>query len=260
MDRLSSCYFCGAALDASLSEYPVVPKSLQPDADDQQTVVLCPTCRRKLATVIETVVTAVDDERRDTQRAPDQLEDQSDMMDESGMDPRPDPEDIADANESMDEDDGGLLGGDDDGQSSRSSSTDDKGLLGGDDETQTDRRGGEERTANDRQGREQSTATAESGSKSSTGGDSSNDGPTLTRLEYNKVMRLLQNRELPVDRAEIREVALNAYDIDAGQFEAVIDAAIEKDLIAEESDRDLDESTIDDYAERIERDVIDADE
>lgn len=235
MDRLSSCYFCGAALDASLSEYPVVPKSLRPDVDDQQTVVLCQTCRRKLATVIETVVTAVDDERRDTQRSQDQSADQSGMMDESGMEPRTDPEDIADANESMNEDDGGLLGGADTEQSENASSasTDDSGLLGGDDEGQTDPANAESRSTDDRQRRTRSNEAAESGGSS--GGTDSDDGPSLTRLEYNKVMRLLQNRELPVDRAEIREVALNAYEIDASQFETVIEAAIDKDLIAEEN-------------------------
>jgi len=55
----------------------------------------------------------------------------------------------------------------------------------------------------------------------------------MTKLEYNKVMRLLKNRPFPVDKAEIREVATSAYDIDQSEFEAVIDAAVSRGLIAE---------------------------
>jgi len=55
----------------------------------------------------------------------------------------------------------------------------------------------------------------------------------MTKLEYNKVMRLLKNRPFPVDKAEIREVATSAYDIDQSEFETVIDAAVSRGLIAE---------------------------
>ncbi|MFB6087398.1 MAG: hypothetical protein ABEJ85_02660, partial [Haloarculaceae archaeon] len=61
MDRLSSCYFCGDALDAALDEYPVVPPMLDPDDGSQQTIVLCSDCRRKLEAVLESVVDAVDE-------------------------------------------------------------------------------------------------------------------------------------------------------------------------------------------------------
>ena len=61
MDRLSSCYFCGGALDASLSEHPVVPPELRSADDEGSTVVLCSTCRRKLGAVVEEVVTAARD-------------------------------------------------------------------------------------------------------------------------------------------------------------------------------------------------------
>jgi uncharacterized tellurite resistance protein B-like protein len=47
-------------------------------------------------------------------------------------------------------------------------------------------------------------------------------------------MRLLQNREFPVEMAEIREVATSAYQLSDREFEAVIDAARKRDLIAVE--------------------------
>jgi predicted nucleic-acid-binding protein len=59
----------------------------------------------------------------------------------------------------------------------------------------------------------------------------------MTALEYNKVMRLLQNREFPVDRAEFKVVATNAYQIGDDEFDAVVEAAAKRDLIGLEGDQ-----------------------
>jgi hypothetical protein len=61
MDHLSSCYFCGSALDDPLQEYPVVPEPFR--TDEPTTATLCPTCHQKLDTVLEAVVDAADAER-----------------------------------------------------------------------------------------------------------------------------------------------------------------------------------------------------
>jgi hypothetical protein len=57
---------------------------------------------------------------------------------------------------------------------------------------------------------------------------------SISALEYNKVMRLLQNREFPVDRAEIETVAANAYGLAESDCAAVIDLAIDRGLLREE--------------------------
>jgi hypothetical protein len=181
MDQLSSCYFCGGALDVSLSEYPVVPTELRAESEDSKTVVLCTTCRKKLATVVEEVVAATEG-------------------DDGGFEP------IA-------TEDGPPTAGNDDGGGSDS-------LLSGD-SSSTDRTAGETESA---------AGTTPRGDAST---DDADDGVSLTRLEYNKVMRLLQNREFPVDKSEIREVAVNAYQIRPDEFDTVIDAAVERELIAE---------------------------
>ncbi|WP_254279073.1 hypothetical protein [Haloarcula marina] len=227
MDRLSSCYFCGAALDASLTEYPVVPKRLQSDDATDQTVVLCPTCRRKLATVLKEVVTAVDPE------------DQSGAMDESGMEPQPDPDAVGDANET----DAGLIDGVDEGESTDTDAeaadavteAESGSAPASEPESKSDpadeahpiaEAGADDETAD----RAAETAANAADDDAGTG----DDGPSLTRLEYNKVMRLLQNRQFPVDRNEIREVAINAYDLKPAEFDAVIEAAVERNLIGVE--------------------------
>ena len=188
MSQLSSCYFCGSALDTSLSEYPVVPEELRSGETDDTTVVLCPTCRRKLGTVIEAVVDAAGEGVTTDGTADTDL---------TGEDDRPD----------------------------------DSGLLDGG----TADRGAPSSAGSD------PTPSEPSGTPA---GDTASDDeePTLTNLEYNKVMRLLQNRELPVDRAEIQEVATSAYQISPEEFDTVIQAAIQRDLIAERNGQFVDPS------------------
>ncbi|MFC7072025.1 hypothetical protein ACFQJ7_03940 [Halovenus rubra] len=56
---------------------------------------------------------------------------------------------------------------------------------------------------------------------------------TISALEYNRVMRMLQNREFPVNREEIIVVAANAYDLAESECAEVIDLAVDKDLLDE---------------------------
>jgi hypothetical protein len=281
MDRLSSCYFCGTALDASLSEYPVVPRALQTADTSDRTVVLCPTCRRKLATIVESVVAAAGDADVEGSVAGDAAtlpsaaddEDLSGMFDESGMDPQPDPTELSDANETADDEapveesgaepgtsrstpgtgrsqdeDSDWAGANGERAADGSTVESTAGDRSTDSEPETERNrspDSEPTTARDTRAGVDETASADDGSSSETtggsasgsGGDSSqsadDDGQSLTRLEYNKVMRLLQNRELPVDRADIRTVAVNAYEIEPTEFDTIVDAAIDRDLIAE---------------------------
>ncbi|MFC6864829.1 hypothetical protein ACFQGE_15360 [Halomicroarcula sp. GCM10025817] len=237
MDRLSSCYFCGVAHDVSLSEYPVVPKQLHPSEQTQQTVVLCSSCRRKLATVVETVVTAARaDQARsegpttsDTAAADD---DTSGLLDESGLEPQPDPTVVGDANETP-VDDSPEAGADTEGTAEPSAAAS-AGEPGETTSTGSAAETDDGAVADDHDADEAGAATASDTEEDASANGADDDQPSLTRLEYSKVMRLLQNRPFPVDRAEIREVAVNAYDIDPEQFDAITEAAIERGLIGEE--------------------------
>jgi len=215
MDRLSSCYFCGAALDVSLSEYPVVPKDLQSADDPGPTVVLCSTCRRKLGGIIETVVAAGETEADGDVLAAGVDTEAPPSANAAGTADTTPNDDTADTGEGSDlrtpaEGEPDDADATDPGESS-DLRTPSEGAPEDSDDVSTDL--GEEASA---------------------------DGPTLTKLEYNKVMRLLQNRPFPVDRAEIREVATSAYDLDPDEFDAVIDAAVERDLLAEENGQFVD--------------------
>ena len=239
MNQLSSCYFCGGALDVSLSEYPIIPKSLDPTAEKQGTVVLCPTCREKLATIIEPAVEAAKADARETAEpaADAGPTEPPGGPDDSGTRTTEDPTTTENVVEPAD--DGSLLGTDSANAAEQEPSEQSAATVDSTPAPDTTEPAAAdasaERTAEPGEENDAGTAT-ETGredAEKSEDSDDNADGPSLTKLEYNKVMRLLQNREMPVDRAEIREVAVNAYEIEGEQFDAIIDAAVDRDLIGQ---------------------------
>ncbi|WP_367176479.1 hypothetical protein [Haloarcula rubripromontorii] len=238
MDQLSSCYFCGGALDVSLSEYPVIPKSLDPGTEQQGTVVLCSTCREKLATIVEPAVEAAKADARETADPAGDAEaaEPPGLLDESGTQTTGEQATTDGVVEPTD--DGSLLGADSAssaGQEQSSQSAETAAAATESDATDTVPPNSTDTQTAESAESDDTPATTETGDTDR--GADSDDSPSLTKLEYNKVMRLLQNREMPVDRAEIREVAVNAYDIDGEQFDAIIDAAVERDLIGQDKGR-----------------------
>jgi len=318
MDRLSSCYFCGAAFDATLDEQPVVPASLHPSADDQKTVVLCRTCQRKLDVILETVIDAVERDASgvtgqssqgsaDAPAEGDDLEstlgDDEDILRPLGGDDDSDPQDPVEAAEASgmefgddrarkrDDDESGADESEAEESTNDDGAADDAGgekkpkytssrgagfrkadegpsetgsLTGGafedkDDDSDGSRRSGRssgggkssgpssesESTSDAPSGRASGGRSASGGGQGKAGDDASNDADndtetpsrnvSMTRLENTKVMRLLENREFPVDKDEFVTVAANAYQVSRDDCEKVIDLAIEHDLLREEN-------------------------
>lgn len=79
---------------------------------------------------------------------------------------------------------------------------------------------------------ESGSDTTDENTKSDTGGEPPRT--TISALEYNKVMRLLQNRKFPVERDEIETVAANAYDLADSDCAQVIDLAVDRGLLQED--------------------------
>jgi len=284
MAHLSSCYFCGTALDEPLGTYGV---------GEGRTVTLCPTCRRKLETILEASgapLSSVDGPQPATVTTPDEATADSDgEPGDSGpgvatdRDPSPDDGEAAETlsaddvtgNDPATTDDAATA--DVDTARSGADSLDDalaeerETDLSGeaeDDDTADDGAGSTASDPDDVNGEHPSGAgtevaedgasvgedpfragTGPDGTDESGGADSeegtddadSADGTpraSLSALEYNKVMRLLKNREFPVDRAEIEAVAANAYDLPPSDCAAVIDLAVERGLL-EETDGQL---------------------
>ena len=58
----------------------------------------------------------------------------------------------------------------------------------------------------------------------------------ISALEYNKVVRLLRNREAPVERTEIEAIATSAYGVSPEAFDTIVDAAIGRGIVAEDEE------------------------
>jgi hypothetical protein len=221
MDRLASCYFCGTA-DVSLDEYPVVPDELAVDVDSQRTVVLCPSCRGKLEQVLETVVDAVDHSQTtfETGEATDVSETDTALLRDVDADLKretdaaaSDPVESESAFAPLDADDEKTV------------------VEAGSDEPESVATA-EESGGTDGDASESGSDGGQVADRSDAESDET-DRPFETR-EYNKVVKLMQNRPFPIDKSEILVVARNAYDIDETTCRAIIDALIDRGVIDEQ--------------------------
>lgn len=270
MSDLTSCYFCGTALDAPVERYPLTPPSI--DATTGRSVALCPTCRRKLVKVLEIVgeefdavaADADDDtETADEDTATDDAESgepQASAETEAGTVAADEPADPTDAAaeqagpadaeaeadptdeteepfepavevrendpESADDDTGDDTSAEDsaeaDSPAEPSKSTDVDPVAA------TDPTAGDGGATTD-------TGTAEAaGDESDTGTDDGGKPDILSTPAAQKVIKLLQNREFPLEREEFEIVASNAYDIPMQDCEEVIDTLVAEGYVAED--------------------------
>jgi hypothetical protein len=235
MDRLSSCYFCGDAVDAALEEYPLVDPRRHQDIETDQRIVLCPSCRGKLTNVIERVLeSALNGEEPDVEA--------------SGVADLGDEEDLVDLDESLEQADNGEemtatsveRVDDADGQSySRSTaasdlSTDESGTDASDpatDEADT-AEAGESAADDDGMTGNKAKSTTESTDQTAT-----DDTKSYSKAEHNKVVKLLQNRDFPVEIEEITVVSRSAYGIDRDTTHAIIESLIERGVVEDQGDR-----------------------
>ncbi len=265
MTRLSACYFCGTALDDPLDEYPVVPDALRGDDPDPTTVTLCSSCHEKLDAIQEVMAGAIDDAAvaesghegatasgGSSSDGEDVLVDPDPPVGSQGpilSDPDDDPAAETPAEETPAEsqpastggaDESGTVGdesdptdhdsppsdGDTQMPDSDAGPTDDSASASSDASPSTD--------AAEPSGQDEGDAPAESGAEDDSGDRSVVEGDhSISALEYNKVMRLLQNREFPVDREEIEVVAANAYQVARSDCATVIDVAVDRGLLEE---------------------------
>jgi len=300
MVDLSSCYFCGAAMDASLREHAVVPAAFSPAPDRQTTVVLCGTCERKLERVLDPVVDAAAARRRtaakdaaadgvaSTERGASNAGDGSTggdaavADDDAGANVQPGAlSDLGDdGSANADADDAGTASGDEEAAGAAEDGTpfevDDTASVfddGADDaasdsvfaddtdasttttipDAEADRDAADGIAFDDQSsGRatddagdatsptsERTNATASDGPDADSGSDADGgtDAPDVDPRTYNKVVRLLKNRDLPVARSEIEAIAGSAYDIPDHECEAIVDAAIQRGLVAEDGNQ-----------------------
>ncbi|WEL27180.1 hypothetical protein [Haloferax volcanii] len=219
MRELRTCDFCGT--DA-VGVFEVLPPALTP-ADDQRRVVLCEHCEETLSEVIAPLlsrlgvdadVDVADDARAETgaSAAPERTASGSvgaaASVDVNPVDPAPTPPEPADHDSPDEGDDAGSPGDD---------ANDNDGV---DDEAEAKTEAENEPSASAAD--EQPRPDGESGR---------GEEPP----KFRKVIRILQNREFPVERAEVEALASGAYDLDDDEVADIFDYAIERGLLVDDS-------------------------
>ncbi|WP_338739638.1 hypothetical protein [Haloplanus salilacus] len=204
MPQLRSCYFCGAVGD-SLREYDLAPDDTV--SEGSHSAVLCSTCHEKLRRVLEPLTDASSSEGSG-----------GTVGEPSSTQPITFGADGASSGRG-DETEAGLPtdrnGSDDAGEDGES--TDDAG------------RGAEAGDDTDATGDERAGESADLGA-----GDSTAEEEPDVPEAYYKVLRLLQNREFPMERAELTTLVTAAYEVSEPQCERILETAIDRGVLVED--------------------------
>lgn len=75
------------------------------------------------------------------------------------------------------------------------------------------------------------TATSGGGPGATVGGDATGEQPP----NYRRAMRMLSNREFPLERSEVESMLAGAYDMETHELEAVLSHAVETGRLVEEN-------------------------
>lgn len=225
--RELDCDFCGGT---AAGAYEVLPDELDPGPDEQVRVVLCGGCRETLDGVLAPLLDRLD--ARDDGGVDPAFADASaghappePSATESGIDGGDDGRDLAD-------DAAGHAPPSDEEADADADSDDDKGAAG---DTAGD---GDDDTVVDTTADADAVDAADAADAASAGEATDTGAATATRREpdgFRKVMRFLNNREFPVDRAEVSEFAAGAYDMEDDEVAAIFDYAVERGVLAEEN-------------------------
>ncbi len=219
MRELRTCDFCDG--DAA-GTFEIVPPELEPTEAEQRRVALCPDCRARLEGLLEPLLARARDGAGGTD--PDATGDErSDGGSSAATAPS-----TADAAES------GTNPADADGGSDTATAAEDAapsledGITFERDERGSDTGSTAETAADTAVDDGSSAADATDGETDR--GDGGEDGPTAGSsgppAAYAKVVRLLRNREFPMDRSAVEELAAGAYDLEGREVEAIVDYAV----------------------------------
>ncbi|ELZ95316.1 hypothetical protein C440_09567 [Haloferax mucosum ATCC BAA-1512] len=250
MRELRTCDFCGT--DA-VGVFEVLPPELTP-ADDQRRVILCEHCQETLTDVIAPLLSRLgvgadvdipDDAPAETgasttpTRAGGESVGNAASVDVESVDPAPTPDESTDG---QDDKTGGESvetepSGDEPttGEPTEGDSPDPLGDAGHS-ATSVE---ADETSENDSETTPgvEADQTGASDASETESADEEKSGDSDMRPEppkFRKVIRILQNREFPVERAEIESLASGAYDLDDDEVADIFDYAIERDLLVDD--------------------------
>ncbi len=244
MRQLRRCDFCSG--DAA-GVYEVLPPELDPTEAEQRRVVLCADCADTLETVVDPLLDRLGVDTGDADpdatssrgaSAPPTREPVDAGRDSGERSPAPATSGDAGGADAEPVQWGGS-GTDDDGEGPGSDPPRD-GVSGAepsgdDDPTPTAAEADPSGSSADGGGVGDAAEGAEAadgdGANPAAGGAGSDgDEPA----EFRTVMRLLGNREFPVERGSVVELAASAYDLDEGHVHRILDYAVDRGVIADD--------------------------
>lgn len=217
MVELTDCYFCGTVEDP-LDAYSVIPPEHAPPEEAQRTVVVCPTCRTKLARVVDPVVEFYESAGTDVSAS---------SGDEAGQSPEEGSPNTGGAPPVAPDSGKTPQGLPDSGDSSPDPSDATRAAV-----TSADVETGDELP-------DEGDEPPEGGGEPHEGidaGEGEQDGAAELPEppdETGDIVRLLRNREFPVDREQFVTVAANAYQIRRPRCEQALDALVARNQLRE---------------------------
>jgi len=213
MRALRNCDFCA---DDAVGAFEIVPPELEPTEAEQRRVVCCSDCSERLETLLEPLLARAGAEtaaETDDGAAADVLETTDDESATDGSSLAVGDELTSTENEP------------------NTVASREEGITFERDERPTDTE-----TADDAETPDDAETSddAETPDDAETANEDSPSASTRPPATYRKVIRLLRNREFPMTRSAVEELAAGAYDLERHEVEAVVDYAVETDEFVEE--------------------------
>ncbi|MEY7850352.1 hypothetical protein AB7C87_14270 [Natrarchaeobius sp. A-rgal3] len=249
MRALRCCDFCGA--DA-VGTFEIVPPELEPSEDEQRRVVLCPDCRDRLEALLEPLLVRAGATRgRDDAEGASAGDGESDspkttVVSANEPSTRRSPSHGRTSSDGETDSDSrtGITLGRDDEADGNDSDADEPEEGDGDAESvrSVEASAGttaraEEPSPNTTDSNErESGSTADSGQSATnaTSATPSGSGEQARPPQgYAKAIRLLRNREFPMERAAVETLIAGAYDLESHETEKIVDHALEDDEFVE---------------------------
>ncbi|APX97794.1 hypothetical protein [Natronorubrum daqingense] len=257
MRELRTCDFCGG--DAA-GTFEVLPPELEPTETEQRRVVLCAACKPTLEELLEPLLTraglgepATASSAEETTAAPDHDPAATPNADSATRQRR---ETTTESSDTVDGDDRTDTAGSNEANEADKSDDERHASIA---ELESPHRDGitfdevESADAVDATGDEAAASAVETiddaaaNSSDDAPADSSDDAPADSSdktpvdsqpsqqsksarkppASYGKVIRLLQNREFPMNRTTVENLAAGAYDLESYEVEAIVDHALE---------------------------------
>ena len=237
MRQLRRCDFCGG--DAA-GVYEVLPPELDPTEAEQRRVVLCADCADTLETVVDPLLDRLGVDTRDRASEPRTQEPVDVGGDTRERSAAPATSGDTDANPGIGADadpvQWGGSGADGEGEEPASDPLHD-GVAGGEPAGDAEPDPSEP-NADDGSGSDPPAEVADGAGADPAAGDAGSGGTGSTLgdepAEFRTVMRLLGNREFPVERGSVVELASSAYDLDEAHVNRILDHAVDRGVIVDD--------------------------